>query len=170
MFNADESFSKELQIDKFALDEEWLKQPMLVFEWGTAHAQSMAERDRAKQILDLTKANLDSDIRSSPAKYSIEKITEGAIANAIINDAGYQQTLEAHQKTINNVNILNAALAALSDKRYAIDNLTRLHLSGYWAEGRTPPAETKENIAHRINKEQEKELAKNPKLQRLQKH
>ena len=161
-------FENELQIDKFALDEEWLKQPMLVFKWGTAHAQAMSERDRAKQILDLTKANLDSDIRARPTQYGIEKITEGAIANAIINDAGYQQTLEAHQKTIHNVNVLSAALSALSDKRYAIDNLTKLHLSGYWAEGRTPPAETKENLATRVTKEQEKELAKNPKLQRLQ--
>ena len=74
-----------LEIDKFSLDEEWERQSVLYMEWAERVAEKQLHRDRMKFNLEYVKANLDYQIRSSPEKYGITRVTEASIQNAIIN-------------------------------------------------------------------------------------
>lgn len=161
------TFKQDLNIDKFALDTEWIKQPMLVFQWQNELEQAYQERDRTKQQAELLKAQLDSGIRKDPGSFGIDKISENAIANAIILDKDYQKALDAVRESNYEAGVIKAATSALSDKRAALDNLTRLFLSGYWAEGKRPTNEVKPIVESATVKAQEAALAANPRLNRL---
>ena len=158
-------FEQELKINKLALDEEWLRQPSLYHEWSENHSQALLERDKAKQQLDLMKSELDLEIRKNPAAFGIDKPTENAISNVIIVSDRYQKDLEAVQKSQYDVNVIAGAVEALSHKKSALDNLTRLFLSGYWSEGKQSP--TGINIETKLHEEQNKELAQNPRMKKL---
>jgi hypothetical protein len=164
------SFENDLQIDKFSLDDEWLNQSILYYTWSKNQADAVAERDKAKQQLELTKSQLDVNIRSFPDRYKIEKVTEAAVQNTIIADSSYQEALSEYQTAVYNVNVLSGGLEALNHKKYALENLTKLFLSGYWTEARVQnniSSDSREKQEKQIHTEQEKMLSASPKFNKL---
>jgi hypothetical protein len=130
----DINFNKSLEIDKFALDEEWLKQASLYFQWSLIYSQALMERDRNKQKLELVKAELESQIRANPERFNLKKGTEGEISSSILLQDEYKEALEIYQKSVYDLNIISSAIEALNHKKTALDNLTKLFLSGYYSK------------------------------------
>lgn len=162
------NFETELEIDKYALDEEWLKQPNLYFHWSQAKTQALAERDDAKRKLDYKKSTLDLAVRKDPKNWGLDKPTESSIASVIVGDKDYQKELKTFQEANHDYNILEDSIRALEQKRSALDNLTKLHISGYYTSGKEPPKEARSRIEQRQHQDQEKALAESPRLKRLQ--
>ncbi len=130
------NFEKNLEIDKFALDDELLLQAILYLKWSEAKAQAEMERDKSKEQLDLVKAKLDISIRKNPGIFGLEKITEGAISNIILVQDEYQQAEIAYLEYRYSHNVISGALEALNHKKSALENLVKLFLNNYWADGR----------------------------------
>ncbi len=65
-------YEKDLAISRNHLDDELLTQAQKMFRYNSAHAQAQLDRDRAKQSLDVTKANLDSRIRMEATQAEIQ--------------------------------------------------------------------------------------------------
>ena len=57
------NYEKDTSIDEAALDVEWLRQPRLMVSYGKHAAKCKLEVDRAKEDVDIIKAQLDRDIR-----------------------------------------------------------------------------------------------------------
>ncbi len=161
------ALEQELKIDKFSLDEEWLRQPMLIYQWSKDYAEALAVRDKTKQLVELIKAESDLAIRKNPERFGLEKATDKAVENAIITVPEYQEALKQHQQAMYDVNILSGGIEAINHKKSALDNLTRLFLSGYWAEARSASPETRIHLENKVTEEQVKALAQNPRLKKL---
>lgn len=131
------SFSDDARIDKHQLDFEWLRQASLFHKYAEAYANAMFERDKAKERLDLVKAQVDSAIRSEPEDYGfLTKPTEPAIASAILQDPDYIEAKSKYLNSVREMNIVMGAKTAMEHKKSALETLSKLYLSGYWAEVR----------------------------------
>lgn len=144
-------------IEDYDLDKHWSKQARSYAFWGWKWAEAKRDLDQAEDQLELTKAELDSDIRNEPEKFDIPKITESAIKNAILAHPRHKEAI----KKINNlrleVNKLSVALTALDHKKKALENKVVLFCRNFDAEPKAPPEarekwqdHTKENVSRQI--------------------
>jgi hypothetical protein len=160
------SFKDDLKIDKYSLDEEWLKQPSLFLQWAEETVEAQSVRDRCKDVLDLTRAELDSDVRSNPLKYGLDKITEGAIQNIIIQNVRFREVTEKHLVSIKEAKILDVAREAFEHKRKALEALTQLYLSGYWSSDRPVKGDVRDFLVDSKSAKVTDNLSKNKRLMR----
>lgn len=122
--------------DKHRLDEELQEQPKLCRIYSDHLADAQRDLDEADAALDFVKADLDNQIRSSPADFCIDKVTEPAVKLGIILQKRYQQ---ANKKVIEaryRVNQLKGICNAIEHRKKSIESLVYLHSQGYWAEPR----------------------------------
>ncbi len=146
-------------IDKFALDDELVKQPGLVVELCEALGEAESDVDDAKRALDVareelksTEARLDTQVRSDPGAYGVEKSTEAAIkacvqmstkrkrAQDIVNEKA--EALSALNRT---AKILSAAVKGATSKDKSLTSLVYLHGAGYFASSKPRHERINEN-------------------------
>lgn len=124
----------DFQIDRFRLDDEWVKQPDLYRRYAEALADAKFEFEGLKNDLDVTRAEVELKVRENPANYGLEKVTEGVIKSVVevqelVKDAE-TDVLQARHK----VNMLEAAVSALDHRKRALADLVSLHLADYFSK------------------------------------
>jgi hypothetical protein len=132
------NYEEDIRIDETALDVEWVEQPALMMKYARLAADARKYLDQKKEALELLRAEIDKEIRQNPTEFGIEKITENAVQNTIITT---EQFREANQKVINakfDVDIAQAAVIAVSQRKDALENLVRLHGQQYFAGPKIP--------------------------------
>ena len=138
------NYEKDIRIDPEALDTEWLNQASLTYQY-TKHAAVMRKAlDLQKEVLNVCKAELDSEIRQDPEKYDIAKITENAVMAAITKSEKYQGAYNIYLEQKYELDIADGAVRALQDKKSALENLVRLHGASYFAGPSIPRDLSKE--------------------------
>lgn len=162
-------YENDLEINKKTLDDDWLRQPRLFMKWSERVAQAMFERDRAKENLEVTKAELDGFVRIDPLAYGWEdnkKPTEAFIANAVLQDERYKEaSLDLAEKQ-KSYSILSSAKEAFNHRKAALEGLTKLFHDEYWTTT-TRTGETVKIDETNERQEVQKGLSKNPRLRRL---
>jgi hypothetical protein len=111
------------------------------------------EVDKAKEAFELTKAELDKEIRSYPDRFGIEKITDKVVENTLPMQKDYK---EASERLINakfELDVANGALRAMEARKDALENLARLLGLQYFAGPKIPRnlSEEKESRQAKIN-------------------
>lgn len=152
-------YEQDLEIDKYALDTECMEQPQKFIKWSERLAETTAERDRADQKVEVTKARLEKEMRSNPAYYGLEKATDAAVKAAVIAHKDTQQAIEEWIDAKYRMSILFAAKEGMEQKRSMLENLIKLFLSGYWADPKLPK-EAKEALANEGTEKQKALLNK----------
>lgn len=137
-----------LDIDRNVLDDEWIAQPKLYFEYAEQLVDARKNLDASKDKLNVLKAELeetaarlDLNIRANPEQYGVDgKITEAVVKNAILLQEEYKVarvSCEVVQREITElkqeVGILEAFISALGDKKSALENLVKLHGQNYFS-------------------------------------
>lgn len=129
-------YKEDLEIDKDNLDEAWQYQALKFAHWAEKEVEALSQRDKAKEQLELMRANLDSHIRKNPNSYFLEKVTESAIQNIILQNENYQKANNAYLDAVRQAKIFGVAREAFDHRKKALEKLTDLFLSQYWAEPR----------------------------------
>jgi hypothetical protein len=122
--------------DKNRLDEELQEQPKLCRIYSEHLADAQRDLDEAEARLDFVKADLDNQIRASPADFCIDRITEPAVKLGIILQKRYQA---ANKKVIEaryRVNQLKGICNAIEHRKKSVEQLVYLFGQDYWAEPR----------------------------------
>jgi hypothetical protein len=145
------NYEKDVSIDPQALDVEWVGQAALFMRYSEKLARARDAFDRAKELLDVTRAELAMDIRKNPAAYGIEKTTEGALNEVITATLGigktstirgtqsvYQEANDAYIEIKLQVELLTAVVKAMDQRKAALENLVRLHGQNYFAGPKEP--------------------------------
>jgi hypothetical protein len=132
------NYEEDIRIDNSALDLEWEDQPVLMMRYSKNAAETRKTLDYAKEKVDLVRAELDKMIRTNPAEFSIEKITEGAIQSAIITHSRYIKVNAALIEAKYEADIAQGAVRAFDARKDALENLVRLHGQQYFAGPRIP--------------------------------
>jgi len=126
-------YESDLAIDKHKLDEELLLQAQKMMRYSLAHAQAQLDRDKAKQALDITKAELDQSIRTELSA-SGSKFTEAVIDSKIKTSPNYIEAQERLREAEHDVNVTFAGVMAMNARRPILEDLVKLYLSSYWSE------------------------------------
>lgn len=116
-------YSQDLKIDKNKLDTEWVQQSSKLFRYIMMCA-------RAEYALSGLIRTVRDDISNNPEKYSISKLSEVAIQNVLECD-------ESIRKARKLIRYLSGMSRAMEHRKKALEKLTELYLSGYWAKPRT---------------------------------
>lgn len=141
-----------LAIDQNRLETEWSGQAALFLGYAQQLADAKLEQDDAKAELDVTSAELDSLIRTDPDSYGIQRVSEAAIKNTILQQASYQQVHAVHLKAIHSVRMLDAMVQALEHRRSALKHMVELRLSQYYSEPALPKQNREEMTERRTKK------------------
>lgn len=137
-------YEQDLTIDESALDVEWLQQARLMMQYGRYCSECKLEMDKAKEHLEVTKAELDKDIRANPDSFDLTKITEGVVSNTIILQPEHQEALDAYLNAKYEFDMALNAVRAIDQKKAALENLVRLHGQQYFAGPSVPRDLSKE--------------------------
>lgn len=133
------NYEHDIEIDDSALDIECLDQPKLMLRYGRNEAQMEKEADQAKEQLDLTRADLDLDIRTNPEKYKIDvKITEAVINNTVMQQPMYKEANEKYLNAKYEHRVARNAVRAFEERKDMLEGLIRLHGQQYFAGPKIP--------------------------------
>lgn len=138
------NYEKDLEIDPESLDTEWLDQPRLMLRYAKHASKMKMEVERAKERLDIIKADLDKKIRVVPQEFGIVKLTESVITSTIITQEKFKEGNEEFLEAAYEANMAQGALRALEGKKTALENLVKLHGQQYFAGPSVPRDLSKE--------------------------
>lgn len=139
-----------LDIDLNRLEDEARVQPQRMYVWGTKLAEARKRAKEEKNRAELIHATLDKQVRSDPATFGIEKITEAAVKAAILEQNDYQNVLDSRIQAEYEEDILDAFVKALASRDRQIETLAKLHGQMYWSK---PDVDERPKVTQREREE-----------------
>ncbi len=161
----DLNYEQDVSIDETALDVEWLQQANLMYKYARHQAETKKAMDEAKERLDFIKAKVEMDIRANPENYGLSKVTESAVASAILLQPEYQEASKKYIEARYENDMAVAAVRAIDQKKTALENLVKLLSVSYFA-GPSAPRDLSLKWNEHIKRKEQKELNKNVKIRR----
>jgi len=125
---------EKLQIDKFRLEECCQEQPGLYREVGELFVLAKSDAKRLKDKVEYVKSDLMVAIRANPAKYGIDKVTEGAIASTIILQKEYQGILTEANEADELASTLQIFLSSVEQRKSMLKDMTSLFIHNYYSD------------------------------------
>lgn len=144
------SYENDLKIDEHQLEKEWLHQPSLYMRYAEKAALADSKAKRAKENIEVVKAELSTYYRSTE-----EKFTEKSIEAQILTDPKYKEANKDYLDAVEQAAVLSAAVRAFDHKKAALENLVRLTLAGYYSQ----PTEAGGTMQDRAVTGQSKDMA-----------
>lgn len=131
MESVETSYLDDLETGFDTLPEDWRDHPRRFAKWGNKHANSMAERDRAKENLKVVEAELATQVRSNWDALGFEKApTVDAVQHWVIQQPKYREASEEYINKCEEVNILSVGKSAFEHRRKQLESLTQFLLMG----------------------------------------
>lgn len=132
------NYEDDLEIDDSMLDVECLGQAKLMMQYTRHEAQCEKDKDKAKEALNLVRAEVDKKVRTNPEKYKLDKVTEGAIIAIILQSAEYKDANEDYLEKCFEYNVASGAVKSFAQRKDMLELLVRLHGQQYFAGPRVP--------------------------------
>lgn len=132
MIKLDE-FRRYLKIDKHALDDDIVQQPMLFYEVSEAYVVAAAERDGFKEALARVDAGLDAEIREELEK-SDTKATEAMVKNQIQCHQDHEKAYKLYAKAKEQADLLAVMKDSFQQRGYMLRDLCQLYVANYFEE------------------------------------
>lgn len=129
---------KFFELDKHNLDVEWENQPKLYWQSAENLASARAEYERAKTEKELVEAELSKEIRSNPAVFGLEKVTENAIKETMVTTDKYKKAAGDLIERMHTKDLYEAEIYTLDNRKKALENLVQLHLANYFSSPKVP--------------------------------
>lgn len=127
------------EIDDQRLDWEWTRQPEMVYRTLRELAEAKKAHEEARRKIDVVRAELAAEIRKTPDRYGVVKVTENSVEEAILVQPEYTEIVKAAIEARYEMDLLQAAADALDHKKKALENLVFLHGQNYFAEPQAKP-------------------------------
>lgn len=128
------SYEADTSIDKNNLDDEWVKQADLFYAYSEKANNAYKVYNDLKNHYNVKKAEVELNIRKGKVDIGIAKLTENAISS-------YLDSQQDLVKLNNNIadakyeyEMYNSAVYAMEHKKRALEYITKLHLSNYFAD------------------------------------
>lgn len=151
-------YKTDLEIDPDALDVEWLNQAQTFMKYAVEATEARAKLDRAKENLDVVKAEQDAIVRAELTKAG-GKVTEAIVYSAIIQKPAYREASENVIEKKYDADLLISAVRAFDQRKETLENLVRLQGQQYFA-GPTEPRDLSREATKRIKQKEAKDVVK----------
>src|SRR6056297_521106 len=133
----DDILKELVKIDIHRLDVEATIQPELFIKYSSELSEAKKLMDLAKFNLELVEAETASYVRDNPEEFGLEKITDKIVSTQVLLS---EECKEAKQKLINRkneVDVLQAAVNALEQKKRMIEQAITLFGQQYFSIPKT---------------------------------
>lgn len=131
-------YNQDVEINPDALDVEWARQAQTFLKYSVEQAAARDKADRLKEKLEVYDAGLGLKIRSNPASFGLDKVTEGSVQAAILLDKDHQAASAQLAQARYELEVIGAAVRAMDQKKSALENLVRLQGQNYFAGPSVP--------------------------------
>ena len=149
-----------LAIDKYRLDEEWVRQPGEYLRWSMKAADAQKAYDLSKAELDAAVADLNKEIRDRPEDYGLEKITDKAIENTIPACPEYKLATRKVAEARYALEVAKGVVTAFEHRKRSLTFLSELLIRDYYSQsiGRSTPPRMDKAPADELDDDQKREL------------
>ncbi len=138
-------FEKDVMIRKHNLDEEWLNQPVLFQKYATLCAEAELERNKVDEQVKIKRSELTLLANEDPTVMGVKvKPTGGNIEAFYRQHKDYVELKEQLHQANYEFEMLKGCSIALTQRKVALENLVRLHLSAYYADPEVTGSEAQE--------------------------
>lgn len=158
-------YKEDIVIDETDLVNELIKQPQLVVQYGDSFAERRAEKERLREMMTLVRAEAKQQLeqdralielvirRARPEDYNVEKLTE-SVVQALINEtdefelarqkysATIKEVIDNYADAVREHTSYKTAMEAFRDRRYGLEGMIKLFLTGHYGEVRVEDAGT----------------------------
>ncbi len=144
-----ELWRERLEINLHDLHTDVARQPAYYAEIAELGAELKANVQQAKLSRDLVKAKVDTQIRSSPATFGLEKVTEGAIQSVLTDSSKMVKAERALLVCQKEHDLVQVLVTAFEHRRSMLNNEVQLYMANYWDERNamsTVPKEGRERL------------------------
>lgn len=135
-----EASRKVAQINELELDKECIRLPSDFIKFSHLAAEKRAAMDDRKAALELCEAQLGMQVRNTPGKFGLEKVTESAISAVVLGQPKYQKADRRFRSAKHQLDIVSATCSALEHKKRSLTLLVELHGMSYFASPRMSAA------------------------------
>ena len=145
-------YENDIVISCEELDTEWLEQPRLMMEYTQHAAEMRRDMDKAKEKVDVVRAELDKFIRSDPDTYGINKISNPVVEATIIDQQLYKDAMAAYLDIKYEHDVAQGVVRAFDQRKTALENLVKLHGQQYFAGPKVPRDLSEEVVKNKAAK------------------
>lgn len=131
-------YKKEIKLNQYALDQEWLEHPGKVEAINRQWADAVLKRNKAEEHMKVIFAEMDLKIRKNCPEDLVNP-KEASYKNYILASPEYQKAMETYLILEHEVNVILAGCKAFSSRGDALKNITQLYLSNYFSNPSSPP-------------------------------
>jgi len=158
-------YSEDLETNKYKLDDELIKQPILYMQYQEDMITNQKERDNLKIEIDIKKSALKEVESNLFVQFKDEKINGKPPSDTFCNNlvivhpkrkAAFLELIEtqkSYNQAVYEFSILEAAVKSFEQRKKSLEKLVELYLSGYFS--RVKQEQIKENtkkLKERLNK------------------
>lgn len=153
MEKSDEDFQKDLQVNKYKLDEECISHASRYAYYAEACTVAKSNVSEAKDNLEYITAEANIRIRKNLTD-SGQKFTEAVISSMLTLDSDVEKAKSELRNAEAVFGRLQVAVNAMDARRSELDNLVKLYVAGYYsvADGAGVKKSITENVASDIRR------------------
>lgn len=137
-----EELKQKIEINKFTLDDELVKQPQLFWETCEGYAIAADKRDTAKHIAQKMAAELAAMFRGN----SIEKVTEAKVTEHVEGHPSYVEQYKHYLQYKKDAELWAGMRDTFAQRQSMIRDLVSIHTTGYFGSGLTADTDKIEAI------------------------
>lgn len=159
-------YRRDLAVDKYRLDEELIQQPQKFMDYVELYADAAGEKDDALDHLDITKAQIEDLVRTSPEEFGLdENPKEAAIKSAIVKHPKVRRANKELRKCKKTLKILEGAKQSFEQRKTMLSKLVDLKIGGFYSEVKVRRS-TREREDRQTSKELKQQLNKRRRIKR----
>lgn len=151
------SFENDIAIDLDSLETEWAKQPRLFFRYAKMEAEKRKVRDDLALQEKVLCAQIAKRVRDNPARYGVEKLSEGSVKEAVNEHPKVIALRQAINTAEYELHVTEGAVKSMDQKKRALEAHVRLLVMEYFSGPETP--HSIKDIKARVKKEITGEIA-----------
>jgi hypothetical protein len=125
------SFSDDVKVDKYSLDEEMEMNPSLLDKYGTLYADARSDQDTLETKIKFLSAKKELEYRRSPP--TDIKVTESVIEALVNSDLEIKELKDKLNNAKEDSYTYYSALESLRDKGLRLHDLMELFKTGYFS-------------------------------------
>ena len=127
---------QKLPIDRDSLHEEAERQAELAAEAGELSADLRADAKRAKLRSEEAQASADAEIRAAPEKFNLAKVTESAVASAVLLHKEVRSARSEQVEAERLAERASSLAVAYQHRKSMIQVEVELWVTNYWGDPR----------------------------------
>jgi Cft2 family RNA processing exonuclease len=139
------TYIKDLEIDRYNLDEELVRQPQLYYDWAIKAAMAEVDSKEAKNKYELVHGEMVNKIKRDPERYGAgEKVSDYIAKTIASKQKRVKKYFNRYMDALRDEKTLDEAKKSFQQRKNMLESLTSLNVQLHFADPKVPMAHKEE--------------------------